>query len=96
MSRSYRKKNILPCAVCKSEKGDKKMWHSKYRSKCNQICHTKKMDDDFCANDFPNFREVSNIWNFSKDGKMWIPDDILNDVRYGCSSLHTNKGRICK
>lgn len=95
MSRSYRKHNVIPCACCKSEKVDKKIWHSRFRSKCKKLCELKKYDDEFCANDFPHFREVSWIWDFSKDGKMYLTKKLVLDSDI-FRMHHTRDGKLYK
>ncbi|NJB82812.1 hypothetical protein [Wenyingzhuangia aestuarii] len=65
MSRSYRKTKIQGNTVAKSEKEDKQKANRKFRrvvkEKVNQL-----------ENELPDRREVSNVWNFAKDGKRYI------------------------
>lgn len=71
MSRSYKKHPVHPIAISDSEKDDKKIWHSCFRSKSKQYIKNKLVfNDDW---DFPiHFRKVSNVWCFDKDGKCWF------------------------
>ena len=71
MSRSYKKYPVHPFACSKSERWDKKFWHSKFRSKSRQYINSLMLiDDDW---DFPlHFRDVSDPWCFNKDGKCWF------------------------
>ncbi len=69
MSRSYKKTPIIGITTSESEKGDKKIWHSRFRTTAKQKINT--------CNDYDNlidvhFREVSNIWSMAKDGRKWL------------------------
>jgi hypothetical protein len=70
MSRSYRKKPIRSITTAQSEKKDKKMWHRKLRRKC-------RSEIENGAEVLPHFREISNVWDFQKDGKCYDPDWML-------------------
>lgn len=95
MSRSYRKHNIIPNAICFSERWDKQNWHRKFRSKIKQICSFRKNDDELTANDFPKEKEVSNDWNFLKDGKSYIcKKTIMDDESFYMH--HTKDGKLYK
>lgn len=74
MSRSYRKTNIGGIAGS-SEKQDKKIWHSRMRSHEKQrIIKGLKKEEGFDNFVTTHFREVSNPWSMSKDGKVYWGD----------------------
>lgn len=66
MSRSKRRTPIIGiCANARtSEKTDKKIWHRIHRRAEKQAIHHGR--------EMPHFREVSNPYSFTKDGKVWI------------------------
>ncbi len=65
MSRSYRKTKVQGNTLAKSEKVDKQKANRKFRrvvkEKVNQL-----------DNELPARREVSNVWDFAKDGKRYV------------------------
>lgn len=105
MSRSYRKNNIGGIAGS-SEKQDKKIWHSRMRSHEKQRIIkglTKKEGfDNFVTT---HFREVSNPWSMSKDGKVywgdwkehliWFDLDNKDDIEF-LKKSYFNKSFIFK
>lgn len=64
MSRSVRKTPIAGWAVCESEKIDKILWHRKMR---REIAFRLRQSEEILM---PLDREVSDIWDFGKDGKQ--------------------------
>ncbi len=70
MSRSRRKSKIRGITTAESEKKDKQEANRKYRRKTKQI--VKNGDDEF-----PEIREMSDIWGFEKDGKIY--DENMSD-----------------
>lgn len=76
MSKSYRKS---PCfsVTCsgfnRGEKKDKQNAHRRLRSGAKQVCHLLCGAVDYELLDtacFPLLREISDVWDFAKDGKM--------------------------
>lgn len=58
----------------KSERWDKREWHSRYRSAVRQTLHVEPEADLM-----PHYREHSNPWDMLKDGKVyWGPDAVAN------------------
>lgn len=69
MSRSYKKYPVHPIACSKSERWDKKFWHSRFRHCVKQHIKTMLLDEDW---DIPIFENViAEVWCFNKDGKVW-------------------------
>ena len=67
MSRSKKKTPIYSITCAKSEKSDKKIWHSKFRHKEKQRLKSEDLED-FITTDK---KEVSNNWDFAKDVKTY-------------------------
>jgi len=65
MSRSFRKNSIIGITTCESEKQAKKIANRRFRRITNIRIQIRKFD-------FPLIREISNIWNFGKDGKQYL------------------------
>jgi hypothetical protein len=91
MARSYKKHPGGGYSTSESEKIDKKLWHRKYRSKNKQALKkmqhhlniNKDYDDDI---EMLDIREVSNVWDMSKDGKTywkWSAEYETDEVRQG-------------
>ncbi len=87
MARSRRKN---PCyshtsrGFNRGEKKDKQIAHRRMRSRVTQICSSLRGEINEIALDnviFPLQRELSDIWNFAKDGKFhdWF---LLQSVKY--------------
>ena len=70
MSRSYRKNPIYGLTTSESESWDKKQWHSKWKSKVKIALKSTPPDEylDIYQSD------VSNTWDFAKDGKSYWPE----------------------
>jgi hypothetical protein len=74
MSRSHKQPNFAANTTAKSEKGDKKTWHSRMRAKQrDQLASLNPSDAieiiSVCAN------EVSNTYDMAKDGRHYWSDD---------------------
>lgn len=67
MARSRRKTPIIGIAVCDSEKSWKRGANRKLR---RAVRAALIRGDDV----LPELREVSNVWTFGKDGKLYWPD----------------------
>ena len=65
MARSYRKTPICGITTARSEKSDKKIWHSRMRARTRTYINSGRDLDTM-----PIEREVSNVWDFAKDGKQ--------------------------
>lgn len=68
MSRSYRHSMIAGYSNGQSEKYFKRKSNRKFRNKVHRVC---KSLEDFDDINFPLLREVSNVYDGSKDGKHW-------------------------
>jgi len=70
MSRSFRKTPISGNAGSPSEKSDKQAWHKKLRRASRAILGSvENIEED--TPPLPLMNEVSNPWNFAKDGKKY-------------------------
>lgn len=71
MSRSRRQSPISSAVVCRSERDDKRGWHSRMRA------HERAAERAVMAGsdaDFPAVRAVSDPWCMGKDGsRTWWP-----------------------
>jgi len=67
MSDSKKKTKIVGITTAKSEKEDKREANRKLR----RITKQKIKKGEW---DIPQLREVSNIWCFTKDGKIYSPN----------------------
>jgi hypothetical protein len=76
MSRSYRHTPILGHGGG-SEKQDKRIYNRRLRSRVRQMLHSCA---DFDAVLLPKVREVSELWDMSKDGKSYC-DSLAGFVR---------------
>jgi hypothetical protein len=74
MSRSRKKSKIRGITTADSEKKDKQDANRKFRRLTKQ--KAKKGDEDF-----PDVREISNVWSFDKDGKIYDKDLTDKDLR---------------
>ena len=91
MSRSFKKNPIIGNSCAESEKEDKVRAHKKFRRKSkvkvNKIDGYALLHGDFFGDEFEFFREpnevvlpeklieVSNVYNFAKDGKQYFTKD---------------------
>lgn len=69
MARSYKKTPIFGNAKCSSEKQDKRRANRTLRRRVKEIL-TSLEQSDFPA-PLPRLREVSDAWDFGKDGKSY-------------------------
>ena len=100
MSRSYKKHPVHPVACSKSERWDKKFWHSRYRHHVKQyIKNNMLLDDDW---DMPiAINDIAEVWVFNKDGKVLFynlrfktrKNIFKNEISYVCK-YGLNKIRI--
>jgi hypothetical protein len=69
MSRSYRKTPVISNACADSDK----YWKQKRNRAFRQLIKEKLKDYEYLEDSqvLPAFREVSNVWNWDKDGKQW-------------------------
>jgi hypothetical protein len=74
MSRSYRHTPIFGTTICDSEKSDKRLANRRLRRKMNE---TPDEEDAVV----PLKREVSNVWDFAKDGKGYWDKATKKDMR---------------
>ncbi len=81
MSRSRKKTAAGGNTTASSEKGDKKIWHKKYRRISKAVARHDKADTDTI---YPVTREVSNVWSMDKDGKGrydWLDEKTREKFR---------------
>ena len=99
MSRSYKKHPVHPVACSKSERWDKKFWHSRFRHFVKQHIKTMLLDEDW---DIPiTINSIAEVWCFNKDDKVLFrelkfktrKDIFKNEVSYVCR-YGLNKIRI--
>lgn len=74
MSRSRKKTPIQAIANSDSEKEDKREANRKFRRKIKQ--QVKNGDEQLS-----NLRELSNVWSFAKDGKIYRDDISEKEMR---------------
>ena len=77
MSRSYRHTPIAGCACGASDKYDKRLANRRLRHKTNRIlmCDVEALAETV----YPLMREVSNVWDFVKDGKEYFGNEDNED-----------------
>lgn len=73
MSRSVKRTPVFGITRAPSEKHDKRIANRRWRSRVRQAVH---MDTDP-----PMQREVSNVWDFAKDGKKYRRSVASEDMR---------------
>ena len=88
MARSHKKHNITGITCKESEKQDKRKANRRLRRKNKTI----KATDETSQSDYALMREVSNLWDFDKDGKIYISDEILEKF----PSIKTTRGKLRK
>jgi len=64
MSRSLRKTACGGFTKSMSEKYDKQLANRRYRATVKEAIHHNR--------EMPKVRELSNVWDFNKDGKTWF------------------------
>ena len=74
MSRSKKKFKISGITTAKSEKENKQEANRKHRRIIKQKVKSKEAE-------LPSIREVSNVWNFDKDGKRYDSEMTDKDLR---------------
>lgn len=78
MARSRKKTKVTGVTTCESERQDKQAWHRKFRRITKELLgeFINIPSDEVEAEDFidPAVREVSNLWDFGKDGKQYYGD----------------------
>lgn len=74
MSRSIQKTKIHPITSAKSEKKDKQFANRKLRRIVKQEVSSEKEE-------YSKLREISNVWNFDKDGKKYNAKMTEKDLR---------------
>lgn len=72
MSRSYRKNFVYGMTTCRSEKADKKIWHSRFRARERDLL-VASAQNDFESHMTTHHLQVSNVWLMGKDGKQRWP-----------------------
>jgi hypothetical protein len=66
MSRSYRHTPVLGNVKARSEKKDKRLAQRRWRRIVRLSLHRGEWEQ------LPTLREVSNVWDFPKDGKHYL------------------------
>lgn len=72
MSRSRRNTPVSGIAVCRSERKDKKMWHTRWRT-TERMALRSASPEELSAHLPVLEREVSNVWAMGKDGHTYRP-----------------------
>jgi len=70
MSRSRKKTPIFGITTASSEKRDKRLANRKLRRLTTTELRCSLLDEDLIL---PEIRDVSNVYNFDKDGKGYRP-----------------------
>lgn len=74
MSRSKKKTPICGIATAASEKFDKRCANRAYRRAIHTLCDDiSRVEDHDADTEFPTVREMSDVWGFAKDGKVYNP-----------------------
>ncbi|CAL2082704.1 hypothetical protein [Tenacibaculum sp. 190524A02b] len=74
MSRSKKKTKIHGITTATSEKENKQEANRKLRRVVKQKINAGETD-------LPKLREISNVWAFDKDGKIYNPEMTEKDLR---------------
>ena len=74
MSRSKKKTKIQAITTAKSEKENKQAANRKFRRIVKQKVTSEKTE-------IPQIREISNVWSFDKDGKIYNSEMTEKDLR---------------
>ena len=77
MSRSRRKTPMFGYASADSEAADKRIWHSRMRSRERQALHSA---DNYDAHLTLLRDDVSSTWNMDKDGKHFWPEQSREET----------------
>lgn len=88
MSRSRRKTPIFGMTNAKSEKRDKKAWHSRMRARIRTVLTAMPPEqlDGYVA---PIEDEVGSVWSMAKDGKHYF----LHDRKIAIATRVAAKGK---
>lgn len=78
MSRSRRKNPIVGHTTAESEKTDKRLANRRYRRRARQVLGGSDPAGDVIM---PHVNEVSNVWQFDKDGKQYLDSPEPKDMR---------------
>ena len=73
MSRSRKKSPVIAWAGCGSEKEDKRQANRALRRQSKVVLDTC---DDYDSLSMPVVEEVSDVYSFGKDGKVWKGSDM--------------------
>lgn len=71
MSRSRKKHPFYGMTTASSEKQDKRLANRKLRRLTTTELRCSSLEEDLIL---PEIRDVSNVYNFQKDGKCYRPD----------------------
>ena len=72
MSRSRRKQPITGITTARSERLDKRQWHSRMRSQERAALSQRRLQDE--REHIPVHRhDVGSVWAMAKDGKQYFP-----------------------
>ena len=74
MSRSEKKNKIRGITTAKSEKENKQEANRKYRRIIKQKVKSNESE-------LPKIHEISNVWSFDKDGKIYDSEMSEKDLR---------------
>ncbi|MGY6649534.1 hypothetical protein [Wenyingzhuangia sp. IMCC45574] len=74
MSRSFKKNKIQGITTAKSEKYDKQKANRKFRRVVKEKLGSS-------SEELPQRRELSNVWSFAKDGKVYRLNMLDKDLR---------------
>ena len=69
MGKSFKKNCYIGNCCCYSEKKDKRIANKAFRRRIKTVLKV-----DPYTETFPVVRELSNVWDFGKDGKNWFGD----------------------
>jgi hypothetical protein len=69
MSRSYRKTPIFGHTTARSEAGDKRLWHKRWRARQRDQLTAVGPESEVLPIDR---HAVSSAWDMAKDGKSWF------------------------
>ncbi len=78
MSRSRRKTPIVGHTTAETEKTDKRLANRRYRRRVRQTLDGVDPAADVLI---PHRNEVSNVWQFDKDGKQYLDSPEPKDMR---------------
>lgn len=78
MARSKKKTPIISITTAPSDKSDKANANRRLRRNVRQ--QLKELEDDEIIDELllPQLREVSNVWDFAKDGKKFLKNKDLD------------------